>query len=154
MPFDPDDATPMDGARGSPTDAAADQDAALRAHVQAVAADPLRPGPTQVLIGLLQNTIVAAARGGGGAEAVRQAQAELEDLPPATAREFTERVQNGYGRGDAANISVLYCRFLAARIAETHAGYRRGDTRQLYTLLKMVSEALLLENIQEQQGAG
>jgi hypothetical protein len=107
-----------------------------------------------VLIGLLQNLIVAAARGVGGSQAVRQAQLELEDLPPHTAREFTERVQKGYGRGGSDDVGVLYCRFLAARIAETHASYRRGDPRQVYTLLKMVSEALLLENVQEQRGAG
>jgi hypothetical protein len=154
MPLDPDDATPHDRSYGSPADTASEQDAALRAHVQAVVADPLRPGPTQVLIGLLQNMIVAAARGAGGSQLVRQAQAELEELPPQTAREFTERVQKGYGRGEPDNIGVLYCRFLAARIAESHATYRRGDPRQVYALLKMVSEALLLENIQEQRAAG
>jgi hypothetical protein len=154
MPLDPDDATPHDASRGPSAIAGADQDAALRDQVRAVEADPLRRGPTQVLIGLLQNMIVGAARGPGGAQAVRQAQAALEDLPPSTAREFTERVQNGYGRGGADDIGVLYCRFLAARIAETHAGYRRGDPRQVHTLLKMASEALLLEVTQEQRDAG
>ena len=154
MPLNPEDATPVDGSRGNPTDAGAEQDAALRAHVEAVEAEPSRRGPTQVLIGLLQNMIVAAARGAGGSDAVRRAQKELEDLPPHTAREFTERVQQGYGRGEDADIGVLYCRFLAARVAETHAGYRRGEPRQIYVLLKMVSEALMLENVQEQRGVG
>src|SRR6266511_1358502 len=117
MALDPDDATPHDG-HTSAEDAAAAQAAALLAQVRTVVDDPLRRGSTEILIGLIQNLIVAAARG-------------LD-----------------------ANIGVLYCRFGADRIAETHAGYRRGDPRQVYTLLKMASEALLLQDIQEQREDG
>ena len=51
MPLDPDDATPLDRLQGPTTNAGADQDAALRAHIRAVETDPLRRAPTQVLIG-------------------------------------------------------------------------------------------------------
>ena len=153
MALDPDDATPHDGG-ASGEDAAAAQAAVLLAQVRTVVDDPLRRGSTEILIGLVQNLIVATARGPGGSHAVRQAQQELEPLIPNTAREFIERVQQGYGRGLDASIGVLYCRFVADRIAETHAGYRRGDPRQVYTLLKLASEALLLQDIQEQREAG
>jgi hypothetical protein len=150
MPLDPDDATPHD----EKVDPAAEQEAALQDRVRDVQNDPLLGSATEVLLGHIQNMILTAARVAGGAATVRRIQAQLANLAPDTAREFTEQVRKGYGRGSDAKIGVLYCRFLADRIAETSATYRRDDPRRLHTLLKMASETLLLQDVQEQRASG